>query len=180
MLLAPYPEPKPRLSHFASATCPGRHVASRPTCPCSCAIAGVVAGGRGLPDSAEGSQLRIFIHGGCMGPGPLFLTLLCGWTSGPLDYWNQGLLPGKWRHQLHIFSAGCQLPLCFQPLRTSFFHASSAMYLKGFWLRCTLSVFMATASGYRIGLSTKTGSPLFRLFTLQNVGFCIMCTIFHF
>ena len=64
-----------------------------------------------------------------------------------------------------------------------FLHASSAMYLKGFWLHCTLSVFMAIAgalSGYRICLSTKTGSPLFRLFTLQNVGFCIMCTIFHF
>ena len=84
---------------------------------------GVLAGGRGLPDSTEGSQLCILHTWRMYWSRDSFSDVhppFCGWTSGPLDYWNQGLLPGQWRHQLHIFSAGCQLPLCFQLLRTSF------------------------------------------------------------
>lgn len=170
--------------HTALATCPARHSAYWSTCPWSCAIVG----------------------GGCRREGASWLCrgLSVMHPSYMEDVWVQGLFfwspfvgehLGPWITGTKGSSLGNDgISATYSPLVVSFlfvsslwglpfFHASSAMYLKGFWLHCTLSVFMAIAgglSGYRICLSTKTGSPLFRLFTSQNVWFCVMYIIFHF
>lgn len=180
--LAPYLEPEPRLSHFASATCPTRHSASWSTCPWSCAIVG---GGRRREGAFWLWRGLSVMHPSYMEDvlvqGLFFWSPFVGEHLGPWITETKGSSQGNGG----ISSTYSLLVVIFLFASSlwglPFFHTSSALYLKGFWLYCTLSVFTAIAgglSGYRICLSTKTGSHFLQ--TVYITKCWVLCNIFHF